>query len=224
MADAFFVMEQEVEFNFKAKYYASGAITNQTKEVWFVLHGYGQLAKYFIRKFHCISSPARVIIAPGGLSKFYLQGFSGRVGSTWMTKEERLLDIENYVAYLQSVHRQIKADSSYKRHINITFLGFSQGGATVTRWLQNFNADFDRLILWAGSFPHDMDIAKVSDKLKNKKVQMIRGTEDEFVNEKAKAEQLRFIKALGITVEHITFKGTHDIDEETLINIAENKK
>lgn len=213
-------MEQFVDFNFRANYFSSGPITKETKEVWFVLHGYGQLAKYFINKFNDISSSERVIIAPGGLSRFYLRGFNGRVGSTWMTKEDRLLDIDNYVNYLQAVYAHVSNDFPQSHNIKITFLGFSQGGATVTRWIQRFEDDFERLILWAGSFPHDMDIAKVGDKLKGKKVQMIRGTEDQFVNDKAKEEQQRFIDALSIEVEHITFKGEHDIDNDTLIKVA----
>ena len=40
------------------------------------------------------------IIAPQGLHKFYLEGTSGRVGASWMTKENREDDIKNYLVYL----------------------------------------------------------------------------------------------------------------------------
>ena len=36
-------------------------------------------------------------MAPEGLSRFYLEGFSGKVGATWMTREDRLNDIDNYL-------------------------------------------------------------------------------------------------------------------------------
>jgi hypothetical protein len=44
-------MQKELTFQFKARYFSSGAVTPTTKHIWFVLHGYGQLAEYFIRKF-----------------------------------------------------------------------------------------------------------------------------------------------------------------------------
>jgi hypothetical protein len=34
-----------------ARYYTLGEISSATREVWFVIHGYGQLAEYFIRHF-----------------------------------------------------------------------------------------------------------------------------------------------------------------------------
>ena len=39
--------EQELYFNYKARYYTQGELTTTTKKIWFVLHGYGQLAKFF---------------------------------------------------------------------------------------------------------------------------------------------------------------------------------
>ncbi|MCY7356827.1 MAG: phospholipase, partial [Rudanella sp.] len=37
-----------------ARYYTLGDFTEQTTDLWFVLHGYGQLAKYFIRRFDVV--------------------------------------------------------------------------------------------------------------------------------------------------------------------------
>lgn len=213
-------MENFTSFQFKAQYFQTSKITDNTKEVWFVLHGYGQLAKYFIRKFQDIASEELVIIAPGGLSRFYLEGFSGRVGATWMTKEDRLIDIDNYINYLEAVYEQVTSSIASKHTIQFTFLGFSQGAATVTRWLQYHSNDFKRLIIWAGSFPYDMNIAKLSHKLNQKSVFMVRGTEDPFIKEEVKEQQQKFINQLGISVRHFTFKGKHELDSNTLQEIA----
>jgi hypothetical protein len=43
--------ELRTHFDFKARYYKLGEINKDTVQVWFVLHGYGQLAQYFLRKF-----------------------------------------------------------------------------------------------------------------------------------------------------------------------------
>lgn len=212
-------MRRTVFFQHQAVYHQSEPVSSSTKEIWFVLHGYGQLPQYFIRKFKEISTENRVIIAPGGLSRFYLDGFSGRVGSTWMTKEERLLDIDNYINYLNSIADGVLKDTS--EDVKITLLGFSQGSATICRWAEQVTFPFEKLILHSGAFPPDIDFSGLGEKLRNKEVYMLRGTEDEFINEKRKQEQQSLIDKLNVKVKEIEFKGKHDIDIETLKAIIE---
>lgn len=212
-------MRNTVHFQHKAVYYQSGSISSSTKEIWFVLHGYGQLPQYFIRKFKQISNEERIVIAPGGLSRFYLEGFSGRVGSTWMTKEERLLDIENYINYLNSVATEVL--KSVPNDVIITLLGFSQGSATVCRWIEKLDFPFEKLILHSGAFPPDIDFSGLGNKLKNKRVYMLRGTYDEFINEERTKEQQALINKLNVKVNQIEFEGKHDIHVDSLMNIIE---
>jgi len=44
--------QHQVDFRFKARYFTSGHLTKNTRFIWLVFHGYGQLAEYFIRKFN----------------------------------------------------------------------------------------------------------------------------------------------------------------------------
>ncbi|WP_296621955.1 hypothetical protein [Marivirga sp.] len=210
-------MRRTVSFQHQAVYHQSNAVSSSTKEIWFVLHGYGQLSQYFIRKFKGISSDTRVIVAPSGLSRFYLDGFSGRVGSTWMTKEERLLDIDNYINYLNSIADEVLKDAS--ENVNITLLGFSQGSATVCRWAEKLSFPFEKLILHSGAFPEDIDFSGLGNKLRNKEVYMLRGTEDEFIDEKRKHEQESLIEKLNVNVNQIEFEGKHDIHIDSLKEI-----
>lgn len=212
-------MRNTVDFSHKAVYYQSSAITEQTKEVWFVLHGYGQLPQYFIRKFSSIANQERVIIAPGGLSRFYLNGYSGRVGSTWMTKEERLLDISNYIEYLNAIVAQVLPESL--ENIELTLLGFSQGSATVCRWAEQLELSFDRLILHSGAFPIDIDFTGLSQILAGKEVYMLQGNDDEFINEEREIEQKELIAKWDIEVQQIKFEGRHDIHIDSLKQIIE---
>lgn len=211
-------MRNTVNFSHQAVYYQSSEITTQSKEIWFVLHGYGQLPEYFIRKFKALVNENRVIVAPGGLSRFYLDGFSGRVGSTWMTKEERLLDINNYIKYLNSVAEEVINKSP--QDIQITLLGFSQGSATVCRWAEKLTFPFSKLILHSGAFPPDIDFSGLGSKLRNKKVFMLRGTEDEFINEERKQEQRALIEKLNVDVIEMEFDGKHDIHIDSLKEIV----
>ena len=88
-------MEREINISLKTKYSTYGKFSDRTEKIWFVCHGYGQLAEYFIKNFEVLDAETNYVIAPQGLSKFYLKGFTGRVGASWMTKEDRLTDIEN---------------------------------------------------------------------------------------------------------------------------------
>ena len=96
-----------------------------------VLHGYGQLPEYFIRKFRPLAEAGWHVIAPEGAHRFYLQGTEGRVGASWMTKEARLDDIADQIVFLDALLGQLEEGmASGPRFL----LGFSQGVATALRW------------------------------------------------------------------------------------------
>jgi hypothetical protein len=72
-------------------------------EVWLVLHGYGQLASQFLHSFLPAARPGRLIVAPEALSRFYTTRKPDRVGATWMTREARDAEIQDYLGYLDLV-------------------------------------------------------------------------------------------------------------------------
>jgi predicted esterase len=213
--------EHHLTFNFKARYYSSGEITETTKHVVFVLHGYGQLAQYFLRKFSPLEDKDVVVIAPEGLSRFYTDPLEGagrkttRVGATWMTKENRLVDIENYVNYLDSVF----SITIGGRNIPVSILGFSQGSATASRWILSKNIHFDRLILWAGILPEDMNFEVGAEVLKDKSVVLVYGMHDPFVTDARFTEMKALTEKLKTKVDIVTFEGGHDIEEKALVGL-----
>ena len=212
-------MELNLDFAFKARYQKIGEIHSETTDIWFVLHGYGQLSQYFIKKFESIYGQKQCIIAPEGLSRFYINGFSGRVGATWMTKEDRLSDISNYLNYLNAVY-QNEMQSVDVDAVKIHLLGFSQGTATVTRWALQPQIQFDRLILWAGTLPHDLDPAVGQAVFKDKQLVVVYGDQDEFITENRVAQQRALLKSLKLRPLEIVYKGGHDIDPPTLKKIS----
>lgn len=209
-------MEQKhIDFNYRANYSILGTPGQQTKQIWFVLHGYGQLAKYFLRKFAFLDDGHHIIVAPEGLSRFYLDGFSGKVGATWMTKEERETDIRNYITYLNKLGKEIIKQSE-ALNASITVLGFSQGAATASRWIADAEINIERFILWAGIFPEDLNLKKASEKLAKTNNYLVVGAKDEFLTEKRREEQMLICKKLNIKPEIISFEGGHDINQEVL--------
>lgn len=213
--------EHHLSFSFKARYHISGDITDSTKHVLIALHGYGQLAQYFIRKFISLEGKDVVIIAPEGLSRFYLDPLDGpgrkttRVGATWMTKEDRLTDIENYLNYLDTVFSKVVAN----KKIPVTILGFSQGCATASRWILSKNIYFNRLILWAGILPEDMNFEIGASVLKDKTVVMVHGKQDPFLTDARFAEMQSLMLKLNTKIELLTFEGGHEVDEQTLLKL-----
>lgn len=211
-------MEKRISFEFNARYEVLGTISQEVEEIWLVCHGHGQLAKYFIKKFESIADSKRLIIAPEGLFRYYLQGFTGRVGATWMTKEDRVSDINNYIHYLSAVYNEVR--SQLKDDVKITFLGFSQGAATISRFATMTELEFDRLVLWAGIFPPDLPPLKSTDRLSDKQCFLVYGLEDEFLTEARIKEQESIANQIKITPESITFEGQHELSDTTLLEIA----
>ena len=215
--------EFEVSFNFKARYFRLGEMTPSTQKVWFVFHGYGQLAQFFLRKFSALESNETCIIAPEGLSHFYLEDVAGRsqtgnnkVGATWMTRENRLADIENYITYLNQIFES-EIPNNFKGQI--TLCGFSQGAATVSRWALDGKVSFQRLIVWAGIFPPDMDFKKGGEMLSQKEVIEVYGNQDPYLTEERLNELTQLNKRLGINPRLIPFDGGHELNSEILLQL-----
>ncbi len=185
----------------------------QQERMLLVLHGYGQLSNYFIRKFEMLSNDY-FIVAPEGPHRFYLEGFSGRVGASWMTKELREWDIADNVNYLNQVVEKYGAGKK------ISLIGFSQGGATAARFIQKGKHAVDHFVLWASDFPED--VSPIQDKaFQNVSCDYAIGSEDVFFKDESFEQSILKHKALGFEV--FTFEGKHDIDGPTLLHILNNR-
>ena len=62
---------------------------------------------YFAQCFKILNTDKNTIIAPEGLSRFYKNGFYGEVVSSWMTKEDRLNEINDYILYLDTLIEEL---------------------------------------------------------------------------------------------------------------------
>ena len=208
-------MKNTIQINKTAKYVTYGN-PKSAKTIIFALHGYGQLVEFFIRKFHGLNQNDYFIVAPEGLHRFYLKGSSGRVGASWMTKEERETDIQDYISYLDVLWDTLSTKYQFDKRI---LLGFSQGGATASRWHNwgNFNAH--QFILWAAIFPLDMNLKTVHSFEKSNNY-FVFGTEDEYYSEPIVDKQFKTIKNGKSAFKMIKFNGNHNIDQETLLNLV----
>lgn len=186
----------------------------KAKTVLYVLHGYGQLVKYFIQKFNDLNFDF-LIVAPEGMHRFYRKGNSGRVGASWMTKELREVDISDNMDYLNNLDQKISNQYPIQRRI---LLGFSQGGATALRWKENSTVKFDASIIWASDFANDIEWK--DDFYSEENNFFAIGDQDEFFSTESTQKVSEQYVSFGFNIR--PYKGTHDIDIATLKSILKN--
>ena len=209
-----------------ARYYTLGATHGFPRELWIVCHGYGQLASRFINQFALLDDGTRLIVAPEGLSRFYLdpiperrQQSAPRVGATWMTREDRDAEIADYVHYLDLVASEVRhhlAGASPR----IIVLGFSQGTATVSRWLAATELRAEQLVLWSGAIPPELDLAAWSSHVHGAAITLVAGESDAMVSPEAVASEAERLSAAGVGYTLQRFPGGHTIDPHALEALA----
>ena len=193
-----------------------GGPIEEAKHIMIALHGYGQLPEFFLRKFNAIADEGWCIIAPEGMHRFYLDGTSGRVGASWMTKEDRETDIADYVHYLDAL----------SAHLHLTdrcpvLLGFSQGVATASRWVAAGQQHFKRLILWAGVFPPDFNWTKGGIHMREMRVDVALGDTDPFFKDELLKNTSEVLDSMDVKHTFHRFSGGHAIDSNLLWSIVE---
>jgi predicted esterase len=193
-----------------ARYFTLGELSDETKEVWIVLHGYAQLASEFLENFRFLESPSRFIIAPEGLNRFYAKGFGGKPAATWMTSEAREDEIADYLLYLDTLYTELNL---YATARNFFLLGFSQGVATATRWLHHTSHPIDQLIVCSGEIARELQ-DPVSPKLLSVPVTYITGKQDRLISPEKHEAVFTLMEKLNARV--IRFDGGHEINEEAI--------
>lgn len=205
-----------------ARYMILGDPGPAIRRVWFVCHGYGQLAADFIDSFRVLNDGSQLVVAPEGLSRFYMHGGKGRVGASWMTREDRNSEISDYIEYLDRVYREVMnpllADNP--NPVRVEILGFSQGTATAWRWAVSCDVTFHRLILWGGDVPGDCDWDKARKRLQSRELLLVAGESDPLLKPDVLGLQVKTLARQGITVPVKTFPGGHNIDADLLKEFA----
>ncbi|MCC6931512.1 MAG: hypothetical protein IT359_21160 [Gemmatimonadaceae bacterium] len=190
------------------------------RDVWVVLHGYGQLAADFLQPFRAVAGADCAVLAPEALNRFYTGketggGHAGRpVGATWMTREDRDNEIADYVAYLDTVVAQLAGTRP------VTALGFSQGVPTLLRWVTMGTTPAARVIVWAGEIPADLDLVAARQRFPDHGIDVAYGTRDEYlpwIN--LDAMRARLAEA-QLPMREFPFDGGHRLDRRTLLALA----
>jgi predicted esterase len=217
--------ESHIAVTRTARYYTLGGDARSPRELWFACHGYGQLAGHFARHFEPLGDGTRTIVVPEALSRFYFGDARGQhgadaiVGATWMTREDREREIEDHVAYLDTLYAHIRGQRGRAR-ARVTVLGFSQGVATVCRWLARGSARADRLVLWGGKIPTDIFPVAATSALRAANLTLVFGANDEYITPLVAAEQESLLRDQKVAYEVCRFEGGHTLDADLLRQLA----
>lgn len=209
-----------------ARYFTLGGGSFSPRDVWFVLHGYGQLAANFVRYFAELADDDTLVIAPEAMNRFYLVGPDQApanerpVGATWMTREDRDSEIADYVEYLDALYDEV-ASGHVGNGARLNVLGFSQGAATGSRWVAHGRAPVSRLVLWGGLLPPDMDLSRGQAALRGARLTLVLGTRDHYVNGAAQAAERARLDAGGLAYETVAFEGGHAINRAVFPRIRQ---
>jgi predicted esterase len=206
-----------------ARYYTIGAMSEPVDDLWYVCHGYSELAGKFIQNFQSVQRSGRLVVAPEALMRYYTDHATRAVGATWMTSEDRLTDIEDYVRYLDQLHQHV-LEILPNQPSRVRVLGFSQGTATVSRWIAQGSIPPGELILWGGSLPPDIDTDIDLPRIRRWNLTIVFGERDEFIAEGVVERERERLEALGIAYMVLSFDGGHRLDDATLRTLADDNR
>jgi predicted esterase len=114
-----------------------------------------------------------------------------------MTRADRLAELEDQATYLTALLERLSAGCP--ADVRVTVLGFSQGTATVSRWLARGAARWrpQQLVLWAGDFPADIELMAAQQLLLGLPVTLV-------------------LRQHGADVTTLIFAGGHTMNSELL--------
>jgi predicted esterase len=165
-----------------------------------------------------LAAPARLLVAPEALSRFYLKDGQGPIGASWMTREDRESEIADMLHYLDLLAEKLAEPRSMRR---ICALGFSQGAAATCRWAALGRTSLQRLVLWGGGVPPDLDLAAAGERLGRARVQLVRGDTDRLYDTELLARDVKRLAEHGIAHQVQRFAGDHRLDGTVLRHLAD---
>lgn len=205
-----------------ARIVSFGTPSDAVRQIWICCHGYGQLAPKFAAQLGALQSPHRLVFVPEALNRFYVDDHGGQhgpehpVGATWMTREERDSEIRDYCAYLDTVHDI--AHARLTQQPTVIALGFSQGAATVSRWVARTTRPVDHVVLWGAGAAADLELKPQA--FGSASLTLVGGTRDRNVSVAAFTRERQRLATAGLTPILEQFDGGHRMDDEILLVLA----
>ena len=136
-----------------------------------------------------------------------------------MTKEDREVEIEDYVRYLDVLADRVLGAVPGSPRVQIH--GFSQGTATACRWIAFGRIRTERLVLWSGGVPPDLPLDRYGAVLTRSGLTLAIGTRDKYLTTADIDREQARLAAAGLTPVVHRFEGGHRVDATMLGTFSE---
>lgn len=207
-------VEKQISYKSVNTYICLNRLDKDTRNIWFVLHGLGFLSRSFIKYFRELPPDQNYIIAPQAPSKYYLNSRYTGVGASWLTRENKELETENVLRYLDGIY----GAENIPPNCRIIVLGFSQGVSIAARWVARSKIPCKELILYAGGIPEELTPEDFDFLIPlDTKIKIVLGRTDELlVPERLRKERIKIDVLFKGKAEFITFDGGHEMRTEVI--------
>lgn len=204
--------EHKISYQTEKTYSTLNPLTDKTENIWFVCHGLGYLSRYFIKNFTVLKPEKNYIIAPQAPSKYYQDKSFKRIGASWLTREETMLEMQNNKTYFDAIYeKEIRPHPDKK----LIILGYSQGVSVAMRWIAQSKIDCEHLLIHSGGIPVEL-IAEDFKEL-DFKPYLIYGQSDPYITEERAAQEHQKAQNLfGDQLEVKAFEGKHEVSGQVL--------
>lgn len=197
-----------------ARYSTYGKLGAKTKYFWFLLHGSKMRCEQMLFKFSSFDPETHFVVAPEGLSRFYLNGFGGEVVSSWMTSRDRLLEIEDMSNYLSLLYQKFTAQLPVKTKKVI--FGFSQGGTMMFRWLHQNLIEHDHLLAYSCWLPEDINLKESKSNLYSNLIHYTYGRQDQYLTQERMQALKDIVTSNDLFFQFSPYEGDHRVSRKQL--------
>lgn len=175
-----------------------------------VLHGWGQSAPAFIRKFRGLRGRDVMVIAPQALFQFYLDMESRKVGFGWLTSFDRKRGIADGIGLVDAVLSTVEREHGLPA-LRPFLLGFSQGVSVAFRYGLYGARPVAGVVACGGDLPPD-----VEEKLPGTApfpVMLVHGLQDNIVPPSKAESAERALRANSFPLTTDYFDGGHEVPD-----------
>ena len=205
-------MEKEVFYRHANSYSTLFSLTPTTKRVWLVFHGIGYLSRYFIRIFQELDESTNYVIAPQAPAKYYKDADYKRIGSSWLTKENKETEIQNNLNYIEAVLEQEEIPG----HLELIVIGYSQGVSISSRWLARKKILPAYFFVISGAFPDELEQEDFNFLISKTKLFHIVGENDPYFEKGNVLKEKKRVASIFKTMQFITHKGGHELQLKSI--------
>ncbi|MBX3178044.1 MAG: alpha/beta fold hydrolase [Candidatus Hydrogenedentes bacterium] len=182
-----------------------------------VLHGWGQSAPSFMRRFRGLAGSDVLVVAMQGPHQIYLDRDTRKVGFSWLTAFDRRRGVADFVNTLDTVMARVRADFGVNAPPYV--LGFSQGVSMAYRYAILSDMEVAGVIACGGDLPPD--VADAMPGARRFPVLLVHGRDDAIVPESKCDEAESALAGLSWPHERFSFSGDHEVPSEVVERIAE---